>query len=380
MTILGGTNILRFFDQQANAMPLFKALLPLPPFRLIAVGVLAWLVFGGPALAWQNNPYAPYAPYPNYAPPVYFNPYPNQMVPNRMAPVNYQQRPAYAAPVNYNPYPQPNYYPGYYYPPQPRFAAPYPAPAPASLNNSVVEPTVKNITSNSPDKAPQDQSTQVSTPDVSTTKQEFIDELLPYIEQENQRLSQRRERASSIIQQLDSGADISEQSTSWLKKTAKRYRIDTNPVTDPEARQELLAKIDIIPASLTLAQAANESAWGRSRFATEANNLFGIWTYDESKGLVPENRDEDKKHLIRVFDHYGESVAYYMHTLNSHPAYDKLREIRQQQRNEQQLLDGHEMAEGLEKYSARGELYIRLIQDLIRQNQWAQLDDASPSA
>ena len=347
-------------------------------FRLIAVSLLTWLLYSSQSIAWQNNPYQPY---PNYPAPGYYNPNPNYYVP-----VNYNPPPRYRQPVNYNPYPQPNYNQGYYYPSQPfpaqiRQAAPYQAPAPEAIKNQPVEQTIIEPAASKPSKSqPGKTSREPSNQSSITTKQDFIEGLLPFIEQENNRILRLRQRAIDIIQHLDSASDSSEQSKVWLKKIAKKYRIKGNPVSDPQAREKLLRKIDIIPASLTLAQAANESAWGRSRFATEANNLFGIWTYDESKGLIPLNRDSDKKHLIRVFDHFGESVAYYMHTLNSHPAYHKLREIRQQQRAEQQLLDGHAMAEGLEKYSARGEQYILLIQDLILKNQWAKLDDAGVSA
>ena len=132
--------------------------------------------------------------------------------------------------------------------------------------------------------------------------------------------------------------------------------------------------------SLVLVQVVNESVWGWSRFAQEVNNLFGIWTYDEDKGIKPLNREEGKTHLVRIFDDYGESVSYYMHTLNSHPAYRELREIRQQLRTSGQEIDGHKLAAGLEKYSARGQVYIELIRSLIRQNRWAQLDTANQSA
>jgi Bax protein len=203
---------------------------------------------------------------------------------------------------------------------------------------------------------------------------------LPFIDKENTRLQQLRRKVENIIQQLDANILLSDESKNWLRKLAKKYRVKGNPLTKPQAREDLLKKVDIIPASLTLAQAANESAWGKSRFATEANNLFGIWTYDKSKGLKPKNRDSEKKHLVRIFDHYGESVSYYMHTLNSHPAYTKLRDIRQQQRKNLLSLDGFELAVGLEKYSAKGELYIKLIRDLIRQNQWVQLDGKNLSA
>ncbi len=203
---------------------------------------------------------------------------------------------------------------------------------------------------------------------LSAKKQAFITTLLPYIEEENRRLAVLRRQVAILLDKLDSNAVLSADEQKQLSRLANEYRIDGDPLTQHKARTELMRKIDIIPASLALAQAANESAWGESRFAREANNLFGIWTYDESKGLKPLRREEGKKHLVRIFDDFGDSVRYYMHTLNSHPAYVELRRIRQQLRDANRGVDGHQMAAGLEKYSAKGKAYIELIQGLIEQN------------
>ena len=206
------------------------------------------------------------------------------------------------------------------------------------------------------------------------SKLAFISTLLPHIEKENQRLLALRKDVESLLDELDAGNSPGKQERKQIKELAKRYRVKLDPLTSEAARGELLRKIDIIPSSLALAQAANESAWGQSRFAQEANNLFGIWTYDKDKGLVPRNREQGKKHLVRIFDDVGESVRYYMHTLNSHPAYARLREIRVDLRTSGKTIDGHKLAVGLEKYSAKGQQYIEIIQSLIQKNKWAQLD------
>ena len=208
----------------------------------------------------------------------------------------------------------------------------------------------------------------------SAKKQAFITMLLPYIEAENRRLTTLRRQVVSLVDSIEAGASLSQDAQQRLKKLAREYRIEGNPLTDMAARSELLRKIDIIPASLALAQAVNESAWGQSRFALEANNLFGIWTYDQDKGLKPLRREKGKTHLVRIFDDYRDSVRYYMYTLNSHPAYSELRRIRQQLRDANRAVDGHQLAEGLEKYSAKGRAYIELIQELIRKNRWVLLD------
>lgn len=325
-------------------------------FGLISAVWFISAIFSPQLMAWQNNPYAPY----------YYAPLP--------------ANPGYVYGRSYNnPHPQVNYYPGGYYPSQPLYYAPpypYHTAAPATVNPSIDHTQVQKKSQKETDKAQQEPLLTVS---VTNKKKLFIDQLLPCIKQENTRLEKVRERFRRISLQLERQQKVSDESKIWLKKLARKYQVSGNPLTHSAARKELLQKIGLIPASMTLAQAANESAWGQSRFATEANNLFGIWTYDEELGIVPEKRDAQKKHLVRKFDHIGESVAYFMFTLNSHPAYEKLREIRQSLREKDEPIDGHALATGLEKYSAKGELYIQLIQDLIRQNDWAQLDSVRPT-
>lgn len=312
-------------------------------FRLITTTLLTWLVSSTQSMAWQNGAYGPYYPQP-----VFYN--------------------------QFNPYTQPAYYrsynQGYYYAPRSAYA-----PAKARLKNTINRNQDYQTPSGDKKKAKVETQTQ----HINSKKQAFIDTLLPYIQKENARLKQLQQRISNIILALDSGFGIPQKSQTIIQQLAKKYRVQGNALMNPDARAELLKKIDIIPASLTLAQAANESAWGKSRFATEANNLFGIWTYDESKGLKPLHREAEKKHLVRKFENPGESVQYYMLMLNSHPAYKKLRDIRHQARQKNKTPDGLAMAAGLEKYSARGKQYIYLIQQLIRQNKWALLDTKKQS-
>jgi Bax protein len=215
---------------------------------------------------------------------------------------------------------------------------------------------------------------------MSDRKRQFITALLPHIEQENRRLIELRNTVSDIIEKLETNKTVDESAQQQLNRLAASYRIDGDPLRDRSARDELLRKIDIIPASLALAQAANESAWGESRFAQEANNLFGIWTYDQAKGLKPKNRETGKTHLVRIFDDIGASVRYYMHNLNSHPAYRELRQIRQRLRASGKDINGYALAAGLEKYSAQGQVYIELIRELIEQNEWALLDSDNQHA
>jgi len=210
----------------------------------------------------------------------------------------------------------------------------------------------------------------------SSGNREFVESLLPLIEAENQRILTLRQDLLELIARLESATSLGKAQTKRLKQLARTYRVEGNPLKDADARAALISRVDSVPASLVLAQAANESAWGKSRFAREGNNLFGIWTYDEDKGIVPLRRAPGKKHLVRKFDSIGDSVRYYLHTLNSHPAYASLREIRAGMRANGQALDALMLAGGLTNYSARGEQYVELIRDMIRRFELAIYDAA----
>jgi Bax protein len=130
---------------------------------------------------------------------------------------------------------------------------------------------------------------------------------------------------------------------------------------------ELARRVDLVPLSMILAQAAIESSWGTSRFAREGNNLFGIWTWGE-KGLVPEGRDDGKNHKVAIYDSILDSVRVYILTLNRLPAYSKFRQIRRQTMNPLKLVDG------LLFYSQRREQYVWEVKDLIQYNKLNQYD------
>lgn len=205
-------------------------------------------------------------------------------------------------------------------------------------------------------------------------KQAFFAKLRPLIKAENDRLLGVRDELEGLLDKLEAGVSLNDRDQDRLQSLAKKYRVDGDPLEEAGAREELIKRIDIIPMSLALAQAANESAWGKSRFAREGNNLFGIWTYDESKGIVPKKRPAGAKHLVRKFDSLAESVRYYMLTLNSHPAYDEMRDLRHEHRRNNVKLAGKNLAKGLKAYSAKGDAYIGLIRDLIDRHELSALD------
>ena len=124
-----------------------------------------------------------------------------------------------------------------------------------------------------------------------------------------------------------------------------------------------------------LAQAANESAWGTSRFATKGNNLFGQWCFSKGCGLVPRGRVEGASHEVAKFSSPFRSVRAYIQNLNRHPTYQELRDIRQEDRRGKDPLSGVDMAAGLLGYSERGQEYVDEIRAMIHYNNLTFYDD-----
>ncbi|TDJ81852.1 glucosaminidase domain-containing protein [Campylobacter volucris] len=153
-----------------------------------------------------------------------------------------------------------------------------------------------------------------------------------------------------------------------LNNLKEKYRIKN--LYDIE---EFKKRIQKVPKSLAIAQAIIESATGTSRFAKEANNLFGEWTWGD-KGLVPKNREAGKTHKIRIFDTLQESVDSYVLNLNRHFAYEEFRTWRQGTLEKNEKLDGKEAATHLEKYSEIKGKYTQLILSIIEKHQLDKLD------
>ncbi len=208
---------------------------------------------------------------------------------------------------------------------------------------------------------------------VDARKALFFRVLAPLVAAENRALIEQREFLLKTFAQWprlpESGAVASR-----VRAIASRFNVAGN-LDRPENRRTLLRRVDIVPAPLVLAQAANESGWGTSRFTREANNLFGMWTWDSNAGIAPMKRAAHAKHFVRVFDDLRAAVANYLHTINVGPAYRDLRDLRAAQRDNGETLDALGLAAGLRRYSARGEDYVREIRSIIEYN---DLDDLPP--
>jgi len=196
----------------------------------------------------------------------------------------------------------------------------------------------------------------------------FFRALMPLVLAENERIRRQRHQLHQALSET-----LPEQRRkNILNRLAQRYRVDGPPLA-AETWQALERRIDTVPAALALAQAAKESGWGTSRFAREANNLFGEWTWDASQGLKPLDRPEDADHYVQVFDNLRDSVRSYLQNLNSHPAYERFRRIRAQARSEARAMTPAEMTAGLENYSQRGMAYVEEVREMIRANRLHRL-------
>ena len=209
---------------------------------------------------------------------------------------------------------------------------------------------------------PEDFNQAVST---RVKKQMFFMALLPMVLMANAEILQERAEAIDLLRRFDNEA-MGSVEIERLTILAKRYGLKNNVQPHKSFAEELLRRIDQIPPSLALAQAANESAWGTSRFAKQANNLFGEWTFTPGAGIVPKGRPEGATYEVRRFNSLYASIRSYLNNLNSHRAYRKLREIRSEMREQGHLFDGLQLAEGLKKYSERGQDYVKEIQSIIR--------------
>jgi uncharacterized FlgJ-related protein len=173
----------------------------------------------------------------------------------------------------------------------------------------------------------------------------------------NEEILQQRQKLLSIDMQQPLSADDQE----WLQQMMMMYKVSRHaPPYAPEKLAELYLRVDIIPPSLTLVQAAIESAWGSSRFAQEGNALFGQWT-TPGQGIKAERSDA----WLATFANPHDSVAAYCLNLNTHPSYSVFRVTRAEMRREGRPLNGIELAMHLEKYSAKGVEYTSLVQNMI---------------
>jgi len=194
----------------------------------------------------------------------------------------------------------------------------------------------------------------------------FIKIVLPLILHENNKITEDRKKLFKILGKNFNTAG----ERVWLKRRFKEYKIDDGDLS------KLKMRMDIIPVSLALAQAANESGWGTSRFALEGNALFGQWTWSK-KGITPKNKDPNKSHKVLQFQVLKASVRAYKNNLNTHNAYKEFREARAKLRQEDKKIIGLELSKYIKNYASIGEKYVEIIDDIIERNSLTDFDKAT---
>lgn len=200
-------------------------------------------------------------------------------------------------------------------------------------------------------------------------KRIFFKSLLPMILLANDEIRAERRELKILDEDLTAAKPLDPSQLQTIAILAKRYKVKFDLSQPQRAVHQLLNRVDIIPADLALAQAANESAWGTSRFSQVANNLFGEWTFVQGQGIVPKGRPEGETYEVQKFSTVYDSVRSYLHNLNTHSAYQHLRELRSASKGSGINPKGSMLAEGLVRYSARGEDYVKELQAMIRTNQ-----------
>lgn len=199
------------------------------------------------------------------------------------------------------------------------------------------------------------------------SKDYFFNFLEKKIELENLKILKERE----FILSLNGKKDLKKESKEYmqLEEIRKKYKIKN--IYDYET---YLRRVDIIPPSLAIAQAATESAWGKSRFIRQANNIFGHWTYNKKIGMVPLKREAGKKHMVRIFPTLESSIAVYMRNLNRTDAYKDFRINREKMRKNNTFINGYILSEDMTKYSAIGYEYVKILKSIISKYKLTNLD------
>lgn len=215
--------------------------------------------------------------------------------------------------------------------------------------------------------------------EVRRRKALFLGALLPIVLAVNEQVAGERATIERVETLRARGQRPSAADTAEMLRLARIYRLvnDAEPVadvTDTEFIDALLLRVAPLPVSLALAQAAEESAWGLSRFADEGNALFGQWVWNDPTGITPLGRAPGETHSIKAFRDLLECTLSYAHNLNTHAAYADFRRMRANMLASSGALDGHALAATLTRYSGRGQAYVESLRNIIRGNDLAPLD------
>ncbi len=198
---------------------------------------------------------------------------------------------------------------------------------------------------------------------VKLKKETFIKIVLPLIVAENEKILADRLK----LKEITSRRITTDAEKQWLRQKFLEYKVKKSSV------EELKNRMDIIPTSIALAQAAKESGWGTSRFALEGNAIFGQWTWT-GRGIAPLERDETKSHKILKFPILRASVKAYKNNLNTHKSYIKFRKKRQELREKNRKISGLELTKTLDNYAETGSEYTKILAQIIIQNRLSDFE------
>ena len=200
---------------------------------------------------------------------------------------------------------------------------------------------------------------------VKKRKDLFIQIILPLVIAENNNIKLDRKKLFTILNKNKNS--MAEQN--WLNSKFKQYGVISKDLPT------LKVRMDEIPTSMIIAQAAKETGWGTSRFAQEGNALFGQWTWS-GEGIKPANADKDTTHKIMKFNVLQASVKAYQRNLNTHSSYRDFRSARAEMRDNGEKLDSTALTEHLDSYAETGKEYVKILKQIIRQNNLEDFDDA----
>ncbi len=210
----------------------------------------------------------------------------------------------------------------------------------------------------------------VTIKDADMRKELFISALLPPILKVNEFIVYERNKLLKIIKKIELNGEASTNDLYWLRRKMIRYRMDEFDIN------ELYKRMNIIPPSLALTQAAIETGWGTSRFAQDANALYGQWVWNDEKGLVPLERETGETHSVRKFKNLISAVEGYALNLNTHPAYEDFRNERSKFPSPKKIRVNEDLLFTLLYYSERGFEYIDDLNSIMRLNNLRSFDTA----
>ena len=193
----------------------------------------------------------------------------------------------------------------------------------------------------------------------------FIQIILPLVIKENNYIKLDRKKLFSILNKNNNTSAEKK----WLSSKFKQYGVVNNDLST------LKIRMDEVPISMTIAQAAKETGWGTSRFAQEGNALFGQWTWSGA-GIKPSGAEDNTTHKVMKFNVLQASVKAYQRNLNTHSSYRDFRRARAELRYKKKKLDSIILSEYLDKYAETGKKYVKILQQIIKQNNLTDFDDA----